>query len=308
MSEQTSIKFVKSSQALPRVWTPMNHTDEGLASNPTFTNSATKKANRMTDTPVKTSEEVGGPFNFEFRGGEYDEFLELLLFGAWTTDVLKAGTTIEEFEIEQTFEDMNPLRGLHYSNMRVNDAAFTIDANGIITVAANFVGSVLPVPFTTGTVPSEQTDNSVATLGTNAIFESGTVSNIELDTVALTESAFSLSCSVNNNHRGQGIIGQYPMRQKEGTATIEGSMGIYPDDLSKFDLLQAGLPHSLKFDISDYTATPWIYQFFFPRIIFTGGSIEGSAQDTDRVQNLVFSANDDVTEGTALRITRTAGS
>jgi hypothetical protein len=119
---------------------------------------------------------VGGDINFELSYGSFDEILEAALFGAWTTNVLKAGTAMKTLTIERAFLDINQF--LRYTGCGINTMSLNIVPNRMVTGTFGVVGhsmetagTQLGAPTDAGTAPPFDSFTGVLQEGgvTNAI-------------------------------------------------------------------------------------------------------------------------------------------
>ena len=54
--------------------------------------------------------QASGDIGIEFRDASWDDLLQAVMMGTWSTDVLKAGTTRRSFTIERFFSDVTRYR------------------------------------------------------------------------------------------------------------------------------------------------------------------------------------------------------
>ncbi len=72
-----------------------------------------------------------GSFPFEFSYGSFDDFMEALFGGTWTTNVLKVGNTNRSFTVEEAFTDIN-LREQN-TGVTITDMSLSVKPNTQVT-------------------------------------------------------------------------------------------------------------------------------------------------------------------------------
>jgi hypothetical protein len=81
---------------------------------------------------------VEGEVSFEFGYQSFDELLEAVMQGAWTSDVLKAGTTKPSFTIARLYEDIGQL--FVFDGVEINTFSLSIPINSMVTGSFSFMG------------------------------------------------------------------------------------------------------------------------------------------------------------------------
>jgi len=123
---------------------------------------------------------VGGDIGIEFSYSEFDDMLEAALFGEWSDNVLKAGTTAKSFTMRRRFADI--LLDGFFTGCMVNSFNLSIPANAMVTGGFGLVGKSASYSGSLHTVTITAT-NECTSAGDATV----TVAGVET-TVALTTS------------------------------------------------------------------------------------------------------------------------
>lgn len=81
---------------------------------------------------------IEGPMPMELSYGEYDPFLESLVRGTWTADVLKAGTNLDSYTIEDAQTDIDQYQV--FNGCMVNSLSLDVAPDAIVTGSFGFIG------------------------------------------------------------------------------------------------------------------------------------------------------------------------
>jgi len=238
---------------------------------------------------------VNGDINTELIFGMFDEtLLESLLFSAWTTDVLKNGTTKNYLSVEKGFTDV--AKYFRYTGCLVNTLDLDVRPNAIVTARFGLVGKSEASVEATSIAPSAAVN---ATSGSDPIDSfSGTV------TVGGSSSSLAtqISLKIDNKLQDAFAIGS---RLKQGiipgVCRVSGTLSLLFNDTTEYDKFVAGTESSLSFVLSDGTNT---YTFSIPSIYYFGETPKGSGQEGPVVHNLPFVAKKNTSLGATISVTR----
>jgi hypothetical protein len=86
---------------------------------------------------------IGGDISCELEYAAFDGLLEAALGGAWSSDVLKAGTTRRSFTFERKFADLATAEFHRYSGCEINSFALSVAPNQLIGLTFGVVGKDL---------------------------------------------------------------------------------------------------------------------------------------------------------------------
>lgn len=247
------------------------------------------RADRMIADFRHGTKSIAGGIPFEFSYGAFDDWLESALFGAWSTDVLKAGVTPKSFSVERRFADI--AQYLVYTGVMVNTLDLTIPASGIITGSMDMVGKNLSVSGTSLGTPTDVATNAPLSADTGTLTEGGGAIAI------VTELTLNLQNGISPNF----VIGSNVSQQLTyGRSNLTGTMTAFFEDASLLNKFINETESSLQIDLTDGTNS---YEILIPRLKYTGGEIpldgEGSIQ-----MSLPFQALYDSVTGTNFQITR----
>jgi hypothetical protein len=212
-----------------------------------------------------------GEVMVELLAGDYDAFLESLMFSTWDAspssapDQLKVGTTQKSFTIEDYAADIDQAR--LFTGMAVSQATFSMAPNQMVNTTFEFVGS-------SGTV--SQTEKTTNAASTNQPFDayagSLEVGNTGGALSAVT-SITSIELTVNNSLNPTFVIGSAVTPQLEyGRCEVEGTITAYFEDLSLYSRFLDETESAISVDIQDPGATN-TYTFFLPKVKFNGGEM-----------------------------------
>jgi len=106
--------------------------------------SASIQSDRMPRHDRHGNTQAGGDISVELLAGDYDAFLESLMFSTWDNtpvaapDELKVGTTLKSFTIEDYMADIDQAR--LFTGMAVSQASFSFAPNQMVNTTFSFVG------------------------------------------------------------------------------------------------------------------------------------------------------------------------
>jgi hypothetical protein len=282
-------------------WKTMRFTSESLLPNYSTKQSEQIRSDRMRGDVVQTSASVGGGINFELSGTTLDDFMQAVLGGTWTSNVLKVGTTKRSFSFEKSFNDLATGNKFEqYKGMRIGELTLALAYDEIAKGTMTFAGTAI-ADSATSIVGS----GTVAAASTTEPFNSTLdVIEVEIDGIASTLYFQSLNLSLNANLRAKTAIGGlFPYDQGYGSAGVELSASCYFDNRSLEDKVRSGAPFTMGFKISDGT---YAYEVLIPRAY--AASRSGNAAtglDADVLQELTISGAFDSASASSIVITRT---
>lgn len=229
----------------------------------------------------------------EMKHTEFDALLESALFGAWATDVLKAGVTKKSFTMEVGYTDIAQYHA--FTGLIVNSFSLSVSTDATVTGTFNFVGQDM-------TPAGATIDNAggLTPVGANRSFDSFSgVINEGGSAIAIVT---AVEISIENGLTPAKVIGSdIPQEYFDGRCNVTGTISAFFEDAVLLNKFLNETPSDLDFTLTDPDANT--LQFEIPRIIYTGGSAPVSGE-AGIVIALPFQAIYDVTEDTALKITR----
>ena len=254
------------------------------------------QSDRMPRVDRHGNRQVAGDIVVDLRDGDYDDLLEAAMLNAWSTNVLKVGTTPKFFSIEDYAADIDQAR--LFTGMTVSTMGVSLAPNQMVTTTFGMVGK----DMTIGAVQKTQTASSGA-----APFDSYS-GDIAIGNVASSSAVAivtGLDFTLTNSFAPTFVIGDDSAPSLEyGRAEVEGTLTAYFEDASLINRFLNETESELEVSVNDPTGSN-AYTFLFPRIKINSADV-GVDGPTSRIISMSFVALYDATEGTNLSITRPA--
>ena len=252
------------------------------------------RSDRQRLLPKHGNKQVGGDISGELTYGTYDDFLEAVLGGTWTGDVLKAGTTRRYFSMLREYEDL-PSDNFHlYDSCELNTFNMSVAPDAIVNVSFGIIGSGLNIGS------AEPASSSYNAANTNRPFDSfsGVIQEGGSPIAVVT----SLEMSLNNNLQPLFVVGSdTSIKPSIGSSDVSGTITVYFEDGSLLDKFISETASSLYFSLVQDGNT---LEFTIPKLIYTGGQPD-TASSGPITLTMPFTAGYDETEDTNLKIERT---
>ena len=251
---------------------------------------------RMNRVSRHGNRQIGGDIVCDLRAGDFDDFLEGVFFNTWASDILKIGTSLKSFSIEDAMEDISQYR--LYSGCAISSMAVSIKINSMVNTTFTFVGKDL----STTTISVDPTKTAYSA---NEPFDAYT------QTMKIADAGGSLAAiavitgidfTINNNINPTFVLGSATTPQLEyGRATVEGTITAYVEDMTLFNRFLNETATAIEVPLVDLDGN--VYTFLFPNCKLNTGEIalDGEAS---RTISISFEALYDATEGTAVKLTR----
>lgn len=254
------------------------------------------QADRMPRVDRHGNRQVAGDIDVDLRDGDYDPFLEAAMLNAWSTNVLKVGTTPKFFSVEDYAADIDQAR--LFTGLTVSTMGVSLAPNQMVTTTFGMVGKDMTISGTQKT----QTASSGA-----APFDSYS-GDIAIGNVASSSAVAivtGLDFTLTNSFAPTFVIGDDSAPSLEyGRAEVEGTLTAYFEDASLINRFLNETESELEVSVNDPTAAN-AYTFLFPRIKINSADV-GVDGPTSRIISMSFVALYDATEATNLKITRPA--
>jgi hypothetical protein len=268
---------------IPIVSTTLGGTRETLTSN-------SQRRDRQIAAADTGLDNISGDIAIEFAPGVFDDFLASALCGAWTDNVLKAGTALNLMTIEREV-----MAGLYarYVGCLVNSLSLSVQPNAYVTGAFGMIG------LSTAIAAAPLAANTPAP-GELAPFNSFT-GELKVDnTVFALTSGIELSLQ-------NGAAAKYPLFSRVASALLLGKSNL-SGTLTAYVTSDAPLLRKYINDNKsklEFTLTrgAWAYDFLIPSVTFTGAGFPVQ-NDQEIVLNVPFQATLGADAGTNLQITR----
>lgn len=235
---------------------------------------------------------IAGDINFELSYGAFDDFLESALFGAWSTNVLKAGTTPKFFSIERAFADISEYH--QFTGCMVNTMSLNITPNAMVTGSFGIIGKDV-------TVASSALDASVTIAAANPPFD-GFTGAIEEGGGAVNN-VTSLTLELNNNLNPSFVVGADTTPQiLAGRSIVTGTLSAFFESEALLNKFLNETESSIELTLEGASGGDIV--ILIPRIKYTAGDVDVTNADEGLLISMPFQAMRDVTEATNLKITR----
>lgn len=253
------------------------------------------QADRMPRVDRHGNRQVSGDISVDLRDGDYDVLLEAAMLNTWSTNVLKVGTTPKFFSIEDYAADIDQSRV--FTGCTVNTMGVSLAPNQMVTTSFGIVGKDMSI----GQTEQTQDDASGASpfdaySGNLKIADHG---SSLADAAIVTGMDFSIS----NGYAPTFVIGDNSAPSLEfGRAEVEGTLSVYFEDATQINRFVNETETALEVEVGDGTNT---MTFLFPRVKINSADV-GVDGPTSRVISMGFVGLYDSTEGTNLKITRSA--
>lgn len=277
-------------------YTALRFTGESLGQNSDTTESQEIRSDRQVADVVRNSIEASGDINFELSYEALDPFLEAVLGGTWTGDVLDNGTAEKSFSIEKKFDDIGEY--VLFKGCQISTLSLKIVPGQIVTGTMSILGK--------NAVASGATDSSsIIPASTNPVTNAiDNINTIEEGGSAFTGSPLEINLTFNANLRSKpaiGVLGAADIGQ--GRILVSGSFKYYYEERALYSKFLNDTPSSLAFTVTDQLTNS--LEFFLPRIKYISGNPVSPAIDQDVMPDLAFTAYLDPTTGVTARVTRT---
>jgi hypothetical protein len=252
------------------------------------------RSDRMARFNLSGNVQVAGSVDVNLTHGYYDPLFESLLQGAWTTNVLKVGSTRKAFAMEEQQLDLPQYRV--YNGMIADKFSLNVPSQGIVTGKFDLIGqnqsALSGTTFTGATFTSATVKNPFTDYGASGFIKEGGsaigyVSALQLD--------------VDNSHAKNFVIMSNTVRDfTTARCKITGTATVLFEDSTMYNKFVGSTASSLDLKLDNGTNT---LQFLLPNIKYTGATktINGSGPI---MLSMPFEALYDGTSGSNIVMTR----
>lgn len=267
-------------------------TDFGLDMNSATLEDPSLRANRMTVSARRGNKSVQGPIGVAMCADNYDTFLEALLGGTWTSDVLKVGQTQRSFAFEEGFLDINQYRV--FNGVVMNTMSMEITSEAIVTAQFGTLGA--GVSAFTGT--SLDATPTAITAREKFFHEGGTI-NEGGSPVAFIS---SMSFEVSNNFQGNYALGSTSYRSlTPGKIMVTGELTALAENFAIYNKFVNNTQSSISVTVNDGAGNSHTYTF--PQVQYTEGTIDRGTEGAVMF-TVKFTAEYDSVSDTSMSVTR----
>lgn len=280
-------------------WKIARYVTEGVTLDKQTISSDEVRPDRNRTDITDVGRQVTGPVNTLLSYGTYDDWLEALLCGAWTTNVLKNGLVKKTAAFEKKFELGATDVFTRYLGCRFNTLDLQLNAKQNVTANWGVMGTGSPAAATAIIDDATYTDPTTSPV-LNAALNVGVIS---LTGITATPKLQTLSLRINNNITPIEVIGQYDTYDfTYGLFDVSGSFTAVFENKDLFDAVVNHSDLALSFTIGASANNK--YTFALPKIKAMNGSPVGPGNGRAVVMEVPFQAKFDATLGATMSVTR----
>lgn len=253
---------------------------------------------------IVLSRSAGGTLEAEFSYGSFDDFIQAVLMGTWSTNVLKVGSTLRSFTIEETSEVGGAApRYARFPGMMIDTWQLNAQAREKVTTQFGFLGrkedhSAGHTLITGATYTAVGSTPIIPTSGSLVI---DTLAGSEITLVA--PKLLGISLNVNNNLAERPVVDdEYSLQPRAGKCDVTGEMTIYYEDKSHYEIMEVHDTGELEFTLGFEADEK--YTIHLPKLRFGDGERIGKTLNDDIKVRIPFRGVYDSGEATSLKITR----
>lgn len=206
--------------------------------------------------------QVSGDIGIEFRDASWDDLLQAVMMGTWSTDVLKAGTTRRSFTIERFFSDITRYR--RAVGCEFNSFSLECPASGIVTGTFGVIGmddTGAGTAIASSSYTADPNENVMDSLSGSITVGGSAVTCIT-----------SIKLTLENGIENLPVVGEVTrIRGAAGRSIVTGELTAFYQDDTLLDAFDNESEVAIVFTLTDGTAT---YTFTLPKVKFTGGKPE----------------------------------
>lgn len=235
--------------------------------------------------------QVSGDIGIEFRDASWDDLLQAVMMGTWSTDVLKAGTTRRSFTIERFFSDITRYR--RAVGCEFNSFSLECPASGIVTGTFGVIGmddTGAGTAIASSSYTADPNENVMDSLSGSITVGGSAVTCIT-----------SIKLTLENGIENLPVVGETTrIRGAAGRSIVTGELTAFYQDDTLLDAFDNESEVAIVFTLTDGTAT---YTFTLPKVKFTGGKPEVGGEREVSI-TMPFQAIYSSSDATQLKIER----
>lgn len=260
------------------------------------------KTQTLSDPSIRADRQVGyarrgnlgveGSLNVVMCPSNYDSFLEALLGGTWTTNVLKVGTTSRSFTFEEGLLDLNQFRS--FTGVVMNSMSLNITPDKLVEASFSTMGQAASAFSGTSldTTPTAITSQAKFFHESGVIKEGGT-------TVGYVT---ALKIDATNNFKGDYALSSTSYRAlTPGKFEVTGELTALVEDVTLYNKFKNSTSSSIEVTLVDGTGKSHTYKM--AKITYLEGALQ-RASDGPIFVNLKFQGLYDATDASSFSITR----
>lgn len=295
-SNQVQLRHVEESTygttpANSTLWKETGYTEESFGAEQDKRQSALVDNNRIVQDKVEVRRAANHSFGFELRGGWYDDLLEALYCGTWSTgNTLTVGTLDRSFTFEKEFGDLaSGNRFQQFNGCRINGMTLAVTHGDLVTGTFAVAGRDIERAATSAVGSGSESAQDTAKRIMSA---AQAFTNWEIDGSSDDSELMSISIEANNNMEPTYALGSLaPGNQVKGDGVFTGTAQLYMS-VAGLALYERALDNTLT-DISFRLTEPDssdYYQFDFPVCVLTGVTPRSQGRNQRVMVDIEFEA------------------
>lgn len=209
-------------------WTPLPHTGTTLALTKDAIESEKLRGDRQVEDFRHGNKSIGGDVSSEMEYGAFDDILEAVMCGTWSTNVLKSGSTRRSYTLERKFADLATPEFHRYTGVEFNSMALSVAPNAMVSASFTVVGKdiALATSEVASSTYSSDVGNTPFDSFTGSITEGGssiaTVTSLDMTIENGLEPLFSVGSDTTN-------------RPSIGKSRVTGTLVTYFDSKALYE-------------------------------------------------------------------------
>jgi len=277
-------------------WKPLTHTGTTLALTKDAIESEKLRGDRQVEDFRHGNKSIGGDVSAELEYGAFDDLLEAVMCGTWTTNVLKSGTTRRSFTLERKFADLDTAEFHRYTGCEFNSLALSVAPNAMVSATFTVVGKDLSLATAeiASSTYSSDVGNTPFDSFTGSITEGGssiaTVTSLEMTIENGLEPLFSVGSDTTN-------------RPSIGKSRVTGTLTTYFDSKTLYEKFINETASEIVCTLTDVAGND--IQIDIPNVKYNSGQpdVSGEGAVTVAMEFVALYSSGDASQ---LVITRTA--
>jgi len=248
-------------------FTPIRHTGTTLGLSKDAIQSEELREDRQIAHFRHGNKSVSGDINFELSYNTFNDLIEAVMCGTWTSDgdpeTLIAGTTARSFTIERHHEDIG--KYLRSTGCCFNSMSLSIAPNSMVTGSFGVIGKDFSIASAAITGASYAAETTTAPFDsfTGAITDGGS-------TIAIVT---ALELNIDNGLEAQYVVGDSTsLKPPLAQSNISGSITAYFEDTTLIDKFVNETSSALTFTLTDAAGND--YLFNMPNVKYNSGNPE----------------------------------
>jgi hypothetical protein len=274
---------------------PLPHTGTSLGLTKDGIESEKLRGDRQVEDFRHGNKSVSGDITGELEYGAFDDLMEAVFCGTWTSDVLKTGTTRRSFTIERKFGDLATPEYHRHTGCEINTFGLSVSPNSMVTATFGVVGKdlALATSIVTGATYADDVGNTPFDSFTGSITEGGsaiaTVTALELNIENGLEPLFTVGS-------------QTTSRPSIGKSRATGTLTTYFESKALYEKFLNETASSISLTLTDLDGNDYLIEL--GNVKYNSGQPDVSGEGTITVA-MEFVALYDSTDASNIVITRT---